>query len=130
MINKYPRLNRGYLFQNLTNINGLDIIEETGSGVYHKYYETENTKNEIIGDKTKTIETISEDNSTTKRYTVNYYYSSSHEKNTDKFGRMSNERVYVTVYNLYSDTGTKTITVNQFIKIISKEGRFITSYKF
>ncbi len=37
---------------------------------------------------------------------------------------------YVTVYNLYSDTGTKTITVNQFIKIISKEGSFITSYKF
>ena len=47
--------------------------------------------------KSNTIETISDDNSTTKRYTVNYYYSSSHEKNTDKFGRTSNERVYVTV---------------------------------
>ena len=80
--------------------------------------------------KANTIETISDDNSTTKRYTVNYCYSSNHEKNTDKFGRTSNERVYVIVYNLYSDTGTKTITVNQFIKIISKEGRFITSYKF
>ena len=45
-----------------------------------------------------------------------------------KQGRTSNERVYITVYNLYSNTGTKTILVNQFIKIISKEGRFITSY--
>lgn len=37
---------------------------------------------------------------------------------------------YVTVYNLYSDTGTKTISVKDFIEIINKEGSFITSYKF
>ena len=35
----------------------MDIIEETGSGIYHKYYETENKKVETIGDKTKTTYT-------------------------------------------------------------------------
>ena len=45
---------------NLTNSDGQDIIEETGSGDYHKYYETENKKVETIGDKTKITETISE----------------------------------------------------------------------
>lgn len=37
---------------------------------------------------------------------------------------------YVTAYNFYFNTGTKTMTVSEFIKKISEKGRFITSYKF
>ena len=37
---------------------------------------------------------------------------------------------YITVYNYYSDTGTKTMSVNSFLEEIYKRKCFITSYKF
>ena len=77
----------------MTNSDGQDIIEETGDGIYHKYYETENEKVETIDNKTRTTETITDDDYTTKtRYLVNNYYSTFF-KNTDKFGRITSERV-------------------------------------
>ena len=80
---------------NLTNSDGQDIIEETGSGVYHKYYETENKKVETIGDKTKTTETISDNDTLTKIKLVgNQYCYLTHSKNTDKFGRTSSELMH------------------------------------
>ena len=48
----------------MTNDDGQDIIEETGSGIYYKYCETENKKVETIGDKTKTTYTDVNDYST------------------------------------------------------------------
>ena len=90
----------------LTNEDGQDIIEETGDGVYHKYYRTEDSKFETIGNQTKTTKTITEDNLTETRYKVDYIYDSVHEKYTDKFGRTSNEHTYRTakagnIQNIY-----------------------------
>ncbi len=83
----------GRVINYLTNSDGQDIIEETGDGIYHKYYETENEKVETIDNKTRTTETITDDDYTTKtRYLVNNYYSTFF-KNTDKFGRTASERV-------------------------------------
>ena len=79
----------------MTNSDGQDIIEETGSGVYHKYYETENKKVETIGDKTKTTETISDNDTLTKIKLVgNQYCYLTHSKNTDKFGRTTSELMH------------------------------------
>ena len=79
----------------MTNSDGQDIIEETGSGEYHKYYETENKKVETIGDKTKTTETISDNDTLTKIKLVgNQYCYLTHSKNTDKFGRTTSELMH------------------------------------
>ena len=81
----------------LTNSDGQDIIEETGSGVYHKYYETENEKVETIDDSTKTTYINENDDSTVITYNTSYTGSgaTTHEKNTDKFGRTTNEKVVI-----------------------------------
>ena len=79
----------------LTNSDGQDIIEETGSGVYHKYYETENKKVETIDDTTKTTYINENDDSTVITYNTSYIGGTTHEKNTDKFGRTTNEKVVI-----------------------------------
>lgn len=56
----------------MTNTDGQDIIEETGSGVYHKYYETENKKVETIDDTTKTTYINENDDSTVITYVYNH----------------------------------------------------------
>ena len=60
----------------MTNDDGQDIIEETESEVYHKYYETENKKVETIGDKTKTTYTDVNDYSTVAFMDCNAAYFS------------------------------------------------------
>ena len=81
----------------LTNSDGQDIIEETGSRFYHKYYATENKKVETIDDSTKTTYINENDDSTVITYNTSYTGSgaTTHEKNTDKFGRTTNEKVVI-----------------------------------
>ena len=87
--------------------DGQDIIEETGSGEYHKYYETENTYYETIGDKTNSTYTDANDNSTVITFNTSYTGGTTHEKYTDKFGRTTNEKVVIhgkagANYNVYN----------------------------
>ncbi len=101
----------------MTNDDGQDIIEETGNGIFHRINDTENSKEETIGDETKSYATFSEDGVDKTKYKVNYIYDSIHEKYTDKFGRTSKEDVVVSgkanpgseVYNKeysYSSSGS------------------------
>ena len=85
----------GRITSYLTNEDGQDIIEETGSGIYHKFYSTKNGKVETIGEKTKSTNTTINDFSTVITYNVSYNGGTTHEKNTDKFGRIENEKVVI-----------------------------------
>ena len=79
-----------------TNSDGSNVTEETGDGVYHKFYIKENKNIEMIGDKTYT--TL--DNNSNKIYWLNVddIYST-YLKKTDKFERTSNESMYKISYN-------------------------------
>ena len=76
------------------NSEGQNIIEETGDNYYHKLNSSENKRIEVIGDKSKQTDIISQDNSTEIKYKINDNYYSHYFKKTDKFERISNESVY------------------------------------
>ena len=81
----------------MTNSDGQDIIEETGNRFYHKYYATENKKVETIDDSTKTTYISENDDSTVITYNTSYTGSgaTTHEKNTDKFGRTTSDIIAI-----------------------------------
>lgn len=97
----------------------VSVTEETGDGVYHKFYSKENKSVEMIGDKTYTTLV----NNPNKKYWLaadNIY--STYLKKTDKFERTSSESMYKALH----DSGENDI--ESFKKILyNKEYNYITS---
>ena len=115
------------------NDNGEKVVEETGNGIYHKYYETENDKYETIGDITKKTHTSADDNSTVITLNTGYTSGTTHEKYTDKFGRCANEKLvihgkagaYSDVYNKkYSYTSPSSGKTSEQVSKITYTGRY------
>ena len=84
----------GIVTNYLKNTDGQNVIEETGDNFYHKLNSSENKRIEVIDNKSKQTDIISEDYSTEIKYKISNNYYSHYFKNRDKFERISNESVY------------------------------------
>lgn len=82
-----------------TDNDGNSITEETGNGLYYKFYSTEDESIEIIGDETKSTKTAADDNWNKTYWTFADNLYTTYLSNTDKFGRITSESLYKVSHN-------------------------------
>lgn len=120
------------------NSEGQNIIEETGDNYYHKLNSSENKRIEVIEDKSKQTDIISQDNSTEIKYKINDNYYSHYFKKTDKFERISNESVYrdgkttsTQIYNkAYSYYSPGTNKTSERVRTLTFTGGYNKTFRY
>lgn len=98
------------------------VTEETGSGVYHKIYCTNEKLTEIIGNKEKTLQTDLGDNSYKIYWTLADDIYSTYFNAKDKFGRKSKEGIYA----IYRNSNGKEVELSKK-EVYNKEYRYVSS---
>ena len=79
-----------------TDDNGNAVTEETGTGVYHKLYSTEDQSVEVVNSKTKITKTASDDNGDKTIWETGTNRYATYLTETDDFGRTASENLYKT----------------------------------
>ena len=105
-----------------TDKDGYRVTEETGSGVYHKIYCTNEKLTEIIGEKEKTLQTDLGDNSYKVYWTIANNIYSTYFNSKDKFGRKSEEGVY----GIYHSSNGKEVELSKK-EVYNKEYSYVSS---
>lgn len=105
-----------------TDKDGYRVTEETGSGVYHKIYCTNEKLTEIIGEKEKTLQTDLGDNSYKIYWTLADDIYSTYFNAKDKFGRKSKEGVYA----IYRNANGKEVELSKK-EVYNKEYKYISN---
>lgn len=105
-----------------TDKDGYRVTEETGSGVYHKIYCTNEKLTEIIGEKEKTLQTDLGDNSYKVYWTIANNIYSTYFNSKDKFGRKSEEGVY----GIYRSSNGKEVELSKK-EVYNKEYSYVSS---
>ena len=98
------------------------VTEETGSGVYHKIYCTNEKLTEIIGEKEKTLQTDLGDNSYKVYWTIANNIYSTYFNSKDKFGRKSEEGVY----GIYRSSNGKEVELSKK-EVYNKEYKYVSN---
>lgn len=105
-----------------TDKDGYRVTEETGSGIYHKIYCTNEKLTEIIGNKEKTLKTDLGDNSYKVYWTLANDIYSTYFNAKDKFGRKSEEGIYA----IYRNTDGKEVELSKK-EVYNKEYKYISN---
>lgn len=105
-----------------TDKDGYRVTEETGSGIYHKIYCTNEKLTEIIGNKEKTLQTDLGDNSYKVYWTLADDIYSTYFNSKDKFGRKSEEGIY----GIYRNTDGKEVELSKK-EVYNKEYKYVSS---
>lgn len=105
-----------------TDKDGYRVTEETGGGVYHKIYCTNEKLTEIIGDKEKTLKTDLGDNSYKIYWTLADDIYSTYFNVKDKFGRKSEEGIY----GIYRNSSGKEVELSKK-EVYNKEYKYVSN---